>query len=287
MSLHPTALEILNIVREGAYVSATGLRVDVGALMASADQSTEVLTPDDLAAMLGPDAGGDESRGVSDRAAPPTRIEVIDATTQEAARDYGSAPGGVVVLNYASAKNPGGGFLGGARAQEEEVCRCSGLYPLLARQTAYYDANRAFRSGLYTDHMIYSRDVPFFRTATNAPLLDAPFLASVITAPAPNAGALMQNDPSQLPQIRGTFERRWGYVLALAEARKHRTLILGAWGCGAFRNDPEVAASTVGRWLRGSSRFAGRFDRVVFAIPGTGRSLANLHAFRRVLEPRG
>lgn len=279
MSIHPTALEILEIVREGAYTSAAGHRVDVRALQSAAGERTETLTPEALAAML-----GREPRALSDTAAPPPRIEVIDATTQQAARDYGSAPGGVVVLNYASAKNPGGGFLGGARAQEEELCRCSGLYPLLARQTAYYEANLAFRSELYTDHMIHSRDVPFFRTATNAPLLDAPFVASVITAPAPNAGALLQNDASLLPQIRATFERRWGYVLALAEARGHRTLVLGAWGCGAFRNDPEIAASTAARWLRGSTRFAGSFDRVVFAIPGTGQSLANLSAFRRVLE---
>lgn len=281
MSIHPTALEILEIVREGAYTSATGLRVDVRALQSAAGERTETLTPEELAAML-----GREPRGPSDTAPSTLRIEVIDATTQQAARDYGSAPGGVAVLNYASAKSPGGGFLGGARAQEEELCRCSGLYPLLARQTAYYEANLAFRSELYTDHMIHSRDVPFFRIATNAPLLDAPFVASVITAPAPNAGALLQNDASLLPQIRATFERRWGYVLALAEARGHRTLVLGAWGCGAFRNDPEIAASTVARWLHGSTRFAGSFDRVVFAIPGTGASLANLGAFRRVLEAK-
>jgi len=59
--------------------------------------------------------------------------------------------------------------------------------------------------------------------------------------------------------------------------------LLGAWGCGAFRNDPEVAATTVQSWLV-SPRFAGCFDRVVFAIPGGGRSGDNLKVFQRVLQ---
>jgi uncharacterized protein (TIGR02452 family) len=209
-------------------------------------------------------------------------VEVIDATTQDAARALAAEPGGVVLLNFASARNPGGGFLGGAKAQEEEVCRCSGLYSVLAPQTAYYEANRAQRSALYTDHMIYSRDVPFFRLSAQSPWLDEPFVASVITAPAPNAGAILQNDPASAPQIPETFVRRWRNVLTIAAHRGHATVLLGAWGCGAFHNDPEVAATTVAPWLK-SPRFAGLFKRVVFAIPDGGRSGENLAAFRRIL----
>ncbi len=288
MSIHPTALQILEIVEKGGYTTAGGKWVDIRALQSAADRQTEVVRPAELEAMFQNDAS-------PRRTAPlPTRIEVIDATTQEAAQDLsrpplGDAvptlrkPGGVVLLNFASAKNPGGGFLGGAKAQEEDICRCSGLFPLLAKRTEYYEINRAFRSALYTDHSIYSRDVPFFRAAASAPLLDEPFVASVITAPAPNAGALMQNEPAKMAEIRETFDRRWRNVLALAEAKGHETLLLGAWGCGAFHNDPEIVASTVARWLRESPRFAGRFARVVFAIPSFGRSLPNLTVFRRCL----
>ncbi len=269
-TLHPTALEILDIVEKGGYAAPGGKWVDIRDLQSSATARTEVFSPEDMEALFaGPGSPG----------APP-RIEVLDATTQDAAQALAREPGGVVLLNFASAKNPGGGFLGGAKAQEEEVCRCSGLYPMLARQPRYYEANRAQRSLLYTDHQIYSPDVPFFRTATGAPLLAEPFVASVITAPAPNAGALSQNDPGAVPLIPATFARRWRNVLTLAHARGHRTVLLGAWGCGAFRNDPEIAASTVAPWLK-SPRFAGCFDHVVFAIPDGGRSGVNLAAFRR------
>lgn len=275
MSIHPTAQQILDIVERGGYTTASGGWVDIRALQAAADERTEVFRPEELEALS---AG--EARGGVEGPAP--RIEVIDATTQQAAGDLSREPGGVVLLNFASARNPGGGFLGGAKAQEEEVCRCSGLYPVLAARHVYYDANRAQRSALYTDHMIYSRDVPFFRTSATAPLLDEPFVASVITAPAPNAGAVLRNEPEAGAKIRETFERRWRNVLAVAHAKGHRVVLLGAWGCGAFRNDPEVAASTVAPWLR-SPRFAGCFDRVVFAIPGGGRSGENLAVFRKCL----
>src|SRR6185312_12808515 len=93
----------------------------------------------------------------------------------------------VVALNFASAKNPGGGFLGGAKAQEEDLCRCSALYTCQLTQSAYYEVNRATSSMLYTDNIIYSPDVPFFRD-DRLQLLDEPFTVSIITAPAPNAG---------------------------------------------------------------------------------------------------
>lgn len=272
MSIHQSALQILDVVEKGGYTTSSGRWVDIRALQEAAAQRTELFRPADLDALfLGPAGTG---------SAP--RVEVVDATTQDAARELAGEPGGVVLLNYASARNPGGGFLGGARAQEEEVCRCSGLYPLLVPQNEYYETNRTQHSALYTDYIIYSRDVPFFRTSGQASWLEEPFVASVITAPAPNAGAILQNEPDAVAKIPETFVRRWRNILVVAAARGHRTVLLGAWGCGAFRNDPEVAASTVAPWLS-SPRFAGCFDRVVFAIPGGGRSGENLSAFRRIL----
>lgn len=271
MSVHFSAQEILDIVAHGGYSTPTGTWVDIGAMQVAAAQGTELFRPADLDALLGAPAGSGSA----------PRVEVVDATTQDAAQALASDPGGVVLLNFASAKNPGGGFLGGARAQEEEVCRCSGLYRLLLTQPEYYETNRAERSELYTDCIIYSRDVPFFRTSAKSPWLDVPFVASVITAPAPNAGAMSQHDePDAASRIRAAFERRWRNVLLVAAARGHRNVLLGAWGCGAFRNDPEVAASTVAPWLT-SPRFAGCFDKVLFAIPDGGRSGDNLAAFRR------
>lgn len=114
-------------------------------------------------------------------------VEVTGETTQVAARrlvqDEGCAD--LSLLNYASARNPGGGFINGAKAQEEDVARCSGLYPCVVTQLdAYYAINRAQRSLLYTHHLIYSPGVPFFRTRSRD-LLAKAFEAAVITAPPP------------------------------------------------------------------------------------------------------
>jgi uncharacterized protein (TIGR02452 family) len=273
MSINHQAQQILDVVASGGYVTSTGTEVDIREIQEAAMKATELFRPEQLERLF------EKNSGVGSG----PRIDVIDATTQDAAMKLAAEPGGVVLLNFASARNPGGGFLTGARAQEEEVCRCSGLYPLLLTQRQYYDANRAESSALYTDYLIYSRDVPFFRTSAKDVWLEKPFLASVITAPAPNAGALMQNDRKALKKVRETFERRWRNVLLVAAERGHRNVLLGAWGCGAFRNDPKDAAETVQVWLN-SKRFAGCFDRVVFAIPGGGRSGDNLAIFRQVFS---
>jgi uncharacterized protein (TIGR02452 family) len=268
---HPVARQVLQILDAGGYEAPSGAWVSVREAQAAAEAGTRLYTPEDLEALRSP-AGTDAGR-------PP--IEVVSATTQAAAQE--STGGPVVLLNFASARNPGGGFLRGARAQEEELCRCSGLYRALLTQDTYYRVNRRERSLLYTDHLIYSPDVPFFRVGAHSPLLEKPFLASVITTPAPNAGALLRRDPSASPGIRPTFERRWANVLAVARDNGHRVVLLGAWGCGAFGNDPVVAAETVRAAIL-SPRVAGAFDRVVFAIPDTGkRGKANFAAFREIL----
>ena len=267
----PDARHVLQILEAGGYEAPSGTWVSIRNQQASAEASTKLYTPERLEALR------NRSGHRGDR--PP--VEVIDGTTQEAAQRL-SPEFALVLLNFASARNPGGGFLGGARAQEEELCRCSGLYRTILTQPAYYSVNRGQQSLLYTDHLIYSPKVPFFRVDTRSSLLKAPYFASVITTPAPNAGALLRQEPAAAPSIRPTFARRWANVLAVAQGNAHRVVLLGAWGCGAFRNDPVLAAETA-RAVLLSPRFAGAFDRVVFAIPDVGkRGKANLAAFREV-----
>jgi uncharacterized protein (TIGR02452 family) len=195
---------------------------------------------------------------------------VTPESTQVAARRLVEDEGveDLVLLNFASAKNAGGGFINGARAQEEDLARCSALYPCLRAAPDYYEANRdPDVDALYTDHMIWSPSVPFFRVQ-NRDLLDRAFMASVITAPAPNAGVHRQRGGGE-SEVADVLRRRAGYVLALAEARGHTNLLLGAWGCGVFRNDPERVADAFGCWLE-DDRFAGRFAQVCFAILDRG-----------------
>lgn len=275
---NPAARQILKICSDGHYEAPSGARVSIEQELTQANASTRLYSPEELELLRGTTPA---------RAARATSIEVLDSTTQRAAQalatEASATADAVVVLNFASARNPGGGFLGGAKAQEEELCRCSGLYPTLLTQPRYYEHNREQKTLLYSDFLIYSPRVPFLRLATNKPFLDRPFCVSVITAPAPNAGALSRSEERGAAQLLpSTFEQRWANVLAVAEQNHARALVLGAWGCGAFGNDPTLVATTAQSVL-GSPRFDGVFDHVVFAIPGTGqRSSANLEAFRRV-----
>jgi len=268
MSLHGVARQTLQIVDDGGYTAPSGARVDLGAAIAGAVAGTVLYRPGDLAALMVRRAPG------RSRAA----ITVTSDTTQAAARRLAADHGAVTVVNFASARNPGGGFLGGARAQEEDLCRCSALYPCLLTQPDYYAINRAETSLLYSDHIIHSPAVPFFRL-DGRDLLERPFAASVITAPAPNAGQHLRRFPDDHAAIRATLERRAGYLLAVARDQGARCLVLGAWGCGAFGNQPEVVAEVLAGWLD-DAQFADGFDHVEHAIWDRGDVGPNLRAFQ-------
>ena len=270
MSLKGVATETLRILNDGYFIAPNGERLLLQPALTQAIEGTRLFAPHQAAALLdSPERGSGHW----------PNIEVTEETTQAAARRLVilESVSDLVLLNFASARNPGGGFINGAKAQEEDLSRCSGLYPCLLTQPDYYDENRANESVLYTDNIIYSPDVPWFRTRSReAP--DVMFLASVITAPAPNASVALQRDPGSSPDIEVTLRRRAGMVLAVAAHHRHRNLLLGAWGCGVFRNTPSQVADAFGVWLA-SERFAGLFDRVVFAIYDKSPQRATLHAF--------
>lgn len=253
MSLKGVAKTTLEILDAGQYTLPDGRTVSLGDSVRRAVEGTRLYTPEQLATLIDARAWRTD--------APTTRIAVTPETTQIAAQRL--APKDPVALNFASARNPGGGFLNGAKAQEEDLARCSGLYPCVLSQPAYYEANRSNPSLLYTDHAIYSLRVPFFRTKSRD-LASEPFLTSIITAPAPNAGQALLQSAATADEIDAALRRRAAYVLAIAATEGHATLILGAWGCGVFRNDPARVADAFGALLEGS--FRGAFEEVVFAI---------------------
>ena len=269
MSLRGIAEQTVQILRSGVYRAPSGAEIRIQDFLAAAVGGTRHYTPDDVARLV-------EGRARAAGRGP--AFEVTGETTVAACqRLAGSDP---VALNFASARNPGGGFLSGAKAQEEDITRCSALYDCLLQAPGYYAANRAQRSLLYTDHLIYSPRVPFFRDDA-LDLLEEPFTTSIITSPAPNAGEALQRDEAR-DAIAATLLRRAAQVLAVAEAHGHRTLVLGAWGCGVFRNDPDEVADVFARHLLGGEApFAGSFERVVFAVYDRSAAQANLGAFRR------
>jgi uncharacterized protein (TIGR02452 family) len=191
-----------------------------------------------------------------------TRITVENISTMDAARRLTEAGRRPAALNFASAKSPGGGFLSGARAQEECLARSSALYACL-RGNPMYAHHAARRDAMYSDYVLYSPDVPFFRD-DEGNTLERPYLCSVITSPAVNAAVVLAKDPGRRREVREAMRPRVGKVLAVAAAHGHDTLILGAWGCGAFGNDGADIAGLFRDALSGE--FRGVFADVVFAI---------------------
>jgi uncharacterized protein (TIGR02452 family) len=206
-------------------------------------------------------------RLLRDRTHAPVAFEVVNETTLHAAWRLreGEPRARVLALNFASARHPGGGFLKGSQAQEESLARASGLYACISRFREMYDANAHFPSCLYTDHMIYSLDVPVFRDDEDA-LLECPYLLSFVTAPAVNVGALRRNAPDTLHQVEPVMLERMEKVLSVAVVHGHDVLVLGAWGCGVFGNDPERVAGWFHRHLMGEGTFRRAFRKVVFAL---------------------
>ena len=169
----------------------------------------------------------------------------------------------IMCLNFASAKNAGGGFLTGAQAQEESLARTSGLYNCLNKTPEYYETNRKMKSCFYTDYMIYSPNVPFFKD-NNGVKLDAIKKLSIITAPAVNTGVVKKQEPHRVYEIENVMRQRINKVLAISKIHGHETLVLGAWGCGVFQNDPNDIARYFKDALLGD--FKGHFKKIVFAI---------------------
>eukprot|EP01025_Chloroclados_australasicus_P019545 TRINITY_DN20673_c0_g1_i3.p2 TRINITY_DN20673_c0_g1~~TRINITY_DN20673_c0_g1_i3.p2 ORF type:complete len:279 (-),score=21.67 TRINITY_DN20673_c0_g1_i3:395-1231(-) len=194
-------------------------------------------------------------------------IECVNETTLQAAeRVKKEGYENVVCLNFGSAKNPGGGFLGGSQAQEESLARCSGLYACLTENNDMYNDNKRTNSTFYSDHMIYSPSVPVFRN-DNDQLLDEPYYVSFITAAAVNAGLVRKRSPNESSSIGNIMQHRIQRVLTLALLQKNDAIILGAWGCGVFQNDPRLIAECFAQSIRQDERFVDKFRKIVFAIP--------------------
>jgi uncharacterized protein (TIGR02452 family) len=238
------ATETVEIVGRGGYRSPDGTAVDIGADVARATAGTVLYQPDDTLPAPGP-VGALE-------------VEVTTESTLEAGRRLGP---GTAALVFASARNPGGGFLNGARAQEEDVARASALHACLLTVPDFYAYHRSHDDLRYSDRVIYSPEVPVFRDRRGR-LLDEPYRLSLLTAAAPNLGAIRNNQMRLAPTVPAALAVRTERVLRVAAAHGHRGLVLGAWGCGVFANDPaEVAAA----WRHALTQVP-HFDRVVFAV---------------------
>ncbi|MGJ5756397.1 uncharacterized protein (TIGR02452 family) [Streptomyces puniciscabiei] len=267
--LRGIAAETEAIVAAGRYRAPDGREASLAAQIEAARAGTRMFGPEPVPV---PEPGSGPAVG--------TVFEVTGESSLEAARRLAGAP--VAVLNFASARNPGGGYLNGAQAQEEALCRASALYTCLLTARPFYDHHRAHRDPFYTDRVIHSPAVPVFRDDRGR-LLAEPYPAGFLTAAAPNAGVVRRTEPQRAAELPGALAVRAERVLETAAAHGYGRLVLGAWGCGVFRNEPAQVAGAFRALLGPGGRFAGTFEHVVFGIldrtPGTAVREAFVKAF--------
>jgi len=199
-----------------------------------------------------------------------TQIQVTNETTFGASRRLITNGMRPLALNFANGIHPGGGFLRGARAQEETLCRSSALYHTLVGDPMYAEHLKRPLSDS-SDWAILSPNVPVFRTDDGIEL-QTPWLLSFITCAAPYAPEVGQ------PESADLLQKRIHRVLAIARAYGYSSLILGAWGCGAFDNDAHRTAKDFRTAIE--NEFHQAFSQIVFAITDWSRERRYLGPFR-------
>ena len=225
----------------------------------------------------------------------PARILVSKKRTFEAATGYDGKK--VAVLNFASSSNPGGGVVGGSFAQEECLCRCSTLYYNLTEDYMwknFYLPHRHAANPIHNDDLIYTPDVVVFKADTASPTLlpeSAWKKVNVITCAAPNLNDYPSNSYNsgdgneavnvsdmELEQIHIKRGRK---ILEAAAADKNEVVILGAFGCGAFMNEPEVVAQAYKKLI---PEFQNAFEIIEFAVYCSPYDDKNFRVFENILK---
>lgn len=275
------ATDTVQILEQGKYSNQNGEIVDIKKQLKKCVDETQYLEPDELASIR-------DNILQKDSQYPTTDFEVKNETTLVGANSLSNlqSEGKIGVLNFASAKNPGGGFLNGAQAQEESLARSSGLYASLLKARKYYDSHRSQKSCLYSDRMIYSPCCPVFRD-DNGVLLDKPYSVDFLTSPAPNTGVVKSREPENADKIESVLEARGGKLLGLFAYNGCENLVLGAWGCGVFQNEPKIVAQMFWKHLGPEGAFYGRFKKIQFSVFDRTKDKSTFKAFERVFLNHG
>ena len=218
----------------------------------------------------------------------PADVIVSKKRSFEAAEAYRGK--GVCVLNSASATNPGGGVKWGASSQEESLCRCSTLFENISTKdcwASFYGPHQKANNPLGNDDIIYTPEVMVFKTDTDIPVLreqDEWFTCSVITCAAPdlrpdrNTGRRVRISNERLKEL---LSQRIHNILSVAAGNENDVMILGAFGCGAFRNPPEVVAAAMKEAV---DFYKFCFRTIEIAMCCDPRSEKNYEVFNRILS---
>lgn len=202
----------------------------------------------------------------------------------------------VAVLNFASAKNPGGGFRKGSMAQEESLALNSALYACLKDDKMYEYHRNQSNDGLYSDWVIFSPNVPIFRNEIDGSFIE-PWPCSIITCPCINKkleksnleGSKKSKMKKQSLSSQRTksgsepqLQKRAKRMLRVLAAHHDGHIVLGAWGCGVFGNDPNTIAKIFSDLLRTDETFVNRWPKVVFAVLDRSETGRTFQAFKDV-----
>lgn len=204
----------------------------------------------------------------------------------------------VCVLNFASSTHPGGGVRTGASAQEECLCRCSTLYFALSEQNTYQNFHKKHQNllrqnqmnSLYNDDCIFSPDIVILKSDdglyTPLPRNMRPKV-DVITCAAPNLRFMPPSITDKKTRVnneklKDIHQKRAKRILDIAKSEKEDVIILGAFGCGAFSNPPDVVSQA---WAEVLKDYLFDFETIEFAvISKPDKPSKNFLAFKNTIE---
>ena len=192
----------------------------------------------------------------------PTRIKLRNQDTLEAAfelhqrRKETEKP--ILILNFANPHRPGGGIRSRPGTQEEHLCVKTTVLCSLETEEAwpFYQTNLDCGTQAQTDTILFSPNTLVIRNP-DLSLREDPFPVAVMTVSAPIASRM---EVSELPDLENILNRRIHGMLRAAAAEGYTRLVLGAWGCGNFGNDPELVARLF------HDNLTGIFEEVTMAV---------------------
>jgi uncharacterized protein (TIGR02452 family) len=166
----------------------------------------------------------------------------------------------IVIMNFASRKHAGGGYVNGATAQEEDLCR---VIPIL------YQSLKTIKYPFGDDSILLSKKVAIYRDSEKYNILPDKnkIEVSVVSAAAQNLRIEDFNEELVIDTLKNIF------ISVIQHLPETDTLILGAWGCGAFRNDPIVMSKIMNNITQ---QYGGYYKNIIYAIPsGPNASVFN------------
>lgn len=189
-----------------------------------------------------------------------TKIDIVEmAIGPYLLNRAGELNGKTAVLNFASYKNPGGAYMKGSDAQEEAICHCTTLYEVLERQSEYYAWNNEHKNkGMYENRLLYTPDILVLDDSNNVRRM-----VDVMTCAAPNMSVGLKYGSFTEEECQRLFKKRINFMMSVAAYNGVDNLILGAWGCGVFKNDPEFVAKAM---LREQEVYDKYFKNIIYVI---------------------